>query len=112
MANMGNQDRLDIDSQLSFEQQADLSHVQIYSLERYIGHSIVSDQTRYSFVEITVDFIKRRPTSVLELVVKDDTGVKYKSNKFKQGDIVHWNLDMYVHAAVLSFTENHLIPYP
>ncbi|KAF8269973.1 hypothetical protein EI94DRAFT_1828607 [Lactarius quietus] len=48
--------------------------------------------------EISVYFIKRRPTSILELVFKDDADVKHKSNRFKQGDLVYWNLDMYVEA--------------
>ncbi|KAF8269985.1 hypothetical protein EI94DRAFT_869503 [Lactarius quietus] len=47
--------------------------------------------------EISVYFIKRRPTSILQLVFKDDAGVKHKSNRFKQGDLVYWNLDMSVH---------------
>ncbi|KAN0134700.1 hypothetical protein V8E53_007485 [Lactarius tabidus] len=46
--------------------------------------------------EMSVDFIKRRPKSVLELVFRDDAGVKHKSNKFKEGDLVHWNLDTHV----------------
>jgi hypothetical protein len=100
---MGDRDRLAISPvvQLSFEQYADLSHVQIYSLERYIGPTIISEQTQYIFVEISVDFIKRRPKSDLELVFKDDAaGVKHKSNKFKKGDLVLWNLDMSVHLRV------------
>ena len=76
----------------------DRSHVQIYSLERYIGSSIiVSEQTRYSPVEIIVHFIKRRPTTDLELVFKNEAGFKHRSNKFKEGDLVHWNLDTSVH---------------
>ncbi|KAF8269963.1 hypothetical protein EI94DRAFT_869239 [Lactarius quietus] len=47
---------------------------------------------------MSVYFIKRRPTSVLQLVFKDDAGVKHQSNKFNQGDPVYWNLDMYVEA--------------
>ncbi|KAF8266375.1 hypothetical protein EI94DRAFT_1733227 [Lactarius quietus] len=55
------------------------------------------DQDRYIHLkEISVDFIKKRPTSDLELVFKDDAGVKRKSNKFKQGDLIHWNLDVYI----------------
>ncbi|KAH9056825.1 hypothetical protein EDB87DRAFT_1164094 [Lactarius vividus] len=46
--------------------------------------------------EISVDFIKTRPTSDLELVFKDDAGVKHKSSKFKNGALVHWDLDIYV----------------
>ncbi|KAI9457251.1 hypothetical protein BJY52DRAFT_1416883 [Lactarius psammicola] len=46
--------------------------------------------------EIYVDFIKRRPMSDLELVFKDDAGVKHKSDKFKKGALVHWTLDIYV----------------
>ena len=41
--------------------------------------------------------MKGRPKSDLKLVFKDDTGVKHKSNKFKNGDLVHWNFDMSVH---------------
>ncbi|KAF8269995.1 hypothetical protein EI94DRAFT_1724050 [Lactarius quietus] len=56
-------------------------------------------QYRYIHLkELSVYFIKRRPTSVLELVFKDDAGVKHKSHKFEQGDLVYWNLDMYVEA--------------
>ena len=51
----------------------------------------------YSFVDISVHFMKRRPESDLRLVLKDDTGVKHESNKFKKGDLVIWNLDMSVH---------------
>jgi hypothetical protein len=101
---MGDRDRLAIDPRLSFKQYANLSHVQIYSLKRYIGSIIIFEQTRYSHVEISVDFIKRRPKSVLELVFKDDAGVKHKSNKFKEGDLVYWNLDTFVHFAVSSFS--------
>ena len=63
---------------------------------------IIFEQTRYSPVELFVDFIKRRPTSVVELVFKDIDGVEHKSNKFKEGDLVHWNLDTFVYFAVLS----------
>ena len=97
MADMGDQGRLVIDPQLSFEQQADLPRAQIYSLERYIGLTIISEYARYIFVEISVDFVKRRPTSELELVFKDHAGVKYRSNKFKEGDPLHWNIDTSVH---------------
>ena len=41
--------------------------------------------------------MKRRPKSDLKLVFKDDTGVKYKSNKFKNGDLILWNFDMSIH---------------
>ncbi|KAF8269993.1 hypothetical protein EI94DRAFT_1828619 [Lactarius quietus] len=52
-------------------------------------------QVRYIHLkEISVYFIKRRPTSVLELVFEGDTGVE--SHNFKERDIVLWNLDMYV----------------
>ena len=53
-----------------------------------------------SFVEIFVNFITSRPTYVLEFVIKDDAGVKYKSSKFKKDALVHWNLDMFVHFPV------------
>ena len=41
--------------------------------------------------------MKKRPKSDLKLVIKDDTGVKHESNKFKEGDLVLWNLDMSVY---------------
>ncbi|KAH9008750.1 hypothetical protein EDB84DRAFT_67071 [Lactarius hengduanensis] len=51
--------------------------------------------------EISVDFIKTRPISDLELVFKDDAGVTHTSNKFKSrlflnSDPVRWNLDIYL----------------
>jgi hypothetical protein len=55
-------------------------------------------------IEIFVDFIKRRPTSVLELVFQDAYGVKHKSRKFKEGDLVHWNFDMSAHFMMSSFS--------
>ncbi|KAI9438917.1 hypothetical protein H4582DRAFT_2142025 [Lactarius indigo] len=56
----------------------------------------MDDQDRYIYLkDIYVNFIKRRPTSDLELIFKDDAGVKHKSAKFKKGDLVHWNLDIY-----------------
>ena len=70
-----------------------------------MGPTIVSEQTRYSCVEIFVNFIKRRPSPDLELVFKDDAGVEHKSNKFKDGALVHWNIDMSVHLAVSSFSD-------
>ena len=41
--------------------------------------------------------MKRRPKSDLKLVIKDDTGVKHKSKKFKKDEPVIWNLNMSVH---------------
>ena len=102
---IGDQDRLAINSQFSYKQLADSSHAQICSLKRYIEPIIISEQTRSLLVEISVDFIKRRPTSVLELVFKDHAGVKRKSQKFKQSDVVHWNIDTYVHFSASSFSE-------
>ena len=102
---MGDRDRLAIDARPSFEKYADLSHAQIYSLERYVGPTIISEQPRYSFVEIFVEFIKRRPTSDLELVFKDDAGVKHKSSKFKNDVLIHWKLKLFVYFAASSFLE-------
>ncbi|KAH9022922.1 hypothetical protein EDB84DRAFT_487793 [Lactarius hengduanensis] len=57
----------------------------------------MDDQDRYIHLkDIYVNFIKRRPISDLELVFKDDAGAKHKSVRFKKGDLVHWNLDIYV----------------
>ena len=37
-------------------------------------------------------------TGVLELVFKDQAGVlEHNSGKFKEDDLVHWNLDTSVH---------------
>ncbi|KAF8266377.1 hypothetical protein EI94DRAFT_197351 [Lactarius quietus] len=52
----------------------------------------------YNLIEIFVDFIKKRPTAALELVFKDHAGIQHKSDKFKQCDLVHWNMDMSVHS--------------
>ena len=41
--------------------------------------------------------MKRRPRSNLKLVFKSVTGVKHESNKFEEGDLILWNLDMSVH---------------
>ncbi|KAH9028977.1 hypothetical protein EDB85DRAFT_1571481 [Lactarius pseudohatsudake] len=46
--------------------------------------------------EIFVDFVKTRPISSIELVFKDHDGVKYKSKKFKNGVLVHWDLNIHV----------------
>ena len=65
----------------------------------------MSEPTRCNFVEIFVEFIKKRPTSDLELVFKDDAGVKRKSGKFKKGVLVHWNIDTFVYFAAPSSLE-------
>jgi hypothetical protein len=101
---MGDQDRLANGPQPSFEQYADLYHEQIYSLERYTESTIISGQNQYSPVEISVNFIKRRPTSDLEIIFKDEAGVKHKSNKFKEDDLLHWNLGTFVLFEVSSFS--------
>ena len=99
-------DRLVIDPQLFFRADADLSYGQIYSFEWYIGHTIISKQTAYAFVELFVEFIKRRPKSILELVLKDDAGIVCKSDQFKEHNItIHWILDTFVDFAVPSFSE-------
>ncbi|KAH9056848.1 hypothetical protein EDB87DRAFT_1686730 [Lactarius vividus] len=55
------------------------------------------DQTQVIHLkEVSVDFIKTRPTSDLKLVFKDDAGVTRKSNKFRNGALVHWDLDIYL----------------
>ncbi|KAH9028960.1 hypothetical protein EDB85DRAFT_2291030 [Lactarius pseudohatsudake] len=46
--------------------------------------------------ELFVDFVNTHPTSDLDLVFKDHAGVKYKSKKFKNGALVHWDLDIHV----------------
>ena len=42
--------------------------------------------------------------TVLELAFKDEAGVEHKSGKFKEGDIVHWNIDTSVHFVLSSFS--------
>ncbi|KAH8991752.1 hypothetical protein EDB86DRAFT_2933853, partial [Lactarius hatsudake] len=54
----------------------------------------MDDQPHY--VEISVNFIETRPTSDLELVFKDDAGATRKSDKFKNGALVRWNLNIYL----------------
>ena len=89
-----------IDPRLSFEVYSDHrlspSHVQIYSLERYIP--FYSKQTFCTeFVELFVGFINGRPMSAPELVLENDTGVVYKSNQIlREGGVIHWNLDTFV----------------
>jgi len=57
----------------------------------------MADQDQYIHLrEISVDFIERRPMSDLQLVLEDSAGVKYESNKFTEGDLVHWNIDTYI----------------
>ena len=76
------------------------SHEQIYLLERYVQPAIISNLTWiHSFIEVAVGFINRRPTSALELVFKDEADVKHKSSKFKEDDLINWNLDMFVRFA-------------
>jgi hypothetical protein len=58
---------------------------------------IAVKRTHYSSVDISVDFIKKRPTSDLELVFKDGADVKHRSNKFKKNDPIYWSLDMSVY---------------
>jgi hypothetical protein len=70
----------------------------LFSLERYVGTIVISEQTQYISVEIYVDFITGRPTSALKLVFKDHAGIEHKSNKFKQSELVHWNIDLSVHS--------------
>ncbi|KAI9432383.1 hypothetical protein H4582DRAFT_1857972 [Lactarius indigo] len=51
----------------------------------------MDDQDQYiNLKEISIGFIGTRPTSDLELVFKDNAGVKYKSNKFKNDTRVCW----------------------
>ncbi|KAH8995969.1 WD40 repeat-like protein [Lactarius akahatsu] len=57
----------------------------------------MADQDQYVHLkEIFVEFIEKRPTSDLELVLKDDAGIKHKSSKFKKEITIHWNTDIYV----------------
>jgi hypothetical protein len=109
---MGDRDRLAIGPQLSFEHYAELSRVQIYSLERYIEPTIISKHTRNNCEEISVRFITRIPVlaSVLELVLEDDAGVNIKVAKnLMIHDRVHWNLNTSVPFAVSSFSDTDLL---
>ena len=73
-------------------------------LGRYVGPVIISDQTRYSYVGISVGFIKGRPTSNLELIFRVDDGVEHKSNKFKKSDLVRWTTNMFESLAMSCLT--------
>lgn len=69
----------------------------------------MGDLDRYIHLkEISVYFIKRRPTSILELILEDDAGVKQGSANFLKNDLVHWKLDTSVHFAVSSVSEADL----
>jgi hypothetical protein len=59
--------------------------------------NLLMGKTQYIRTDISVDFIKKRPTSDLELVFKDGNDVKHQSNKFKKNDPIYWNIDMYVY---------------
>ena len=67
-------------------------------LKSILFPALVDKKTHYSFLDISVEFIKRRPTSDLELVFKDSAGIKHQSNKFKKRVPIYWSLDMFVHA--------------
>ncbi|KAI9433200.1 hypothetical protein H4582DRAFT_2061240 [Lactarius indigo] len=57
----------------------------------------MDDQAQYvNLKEISVDFTETRPTSDLVLVFKDNAGVKYKSNKFKNGVPILWEPEIHV----------------
>ncbi|KAN0133875.1 hypothetical protein V8E53_008307 [Lactarius tabidus] len=72
----------------------------------------MSDRDRYIHLkEISVHFIKRRPTSALRLILEDGAGVKQRSDIFKKYNVLHWNLDTYVRAhtmATLTIRQVHL----
>lgn len=77
--------------------------------------SCLSRYTKYSCVEIFVHFIKRRPTSALELVLdsEDDAGVNIQRSKsFKKYKPVHWNLDTSVIVlCIVVILRDSLAPY-
>ena len=61
--------------------------------------------TRYCCIEISIHFIRRRPTSALRLILEleDSAGVKQslqRSEIFRNCNVLHWNLDVSVHLAV------------
>jgi hypothetical protein len=66
-------------------------------LKGMCGSTVADKKTKYICTDISVDFIKKRPTSDLELVFKDGAGVKHQSNKFKKSVPIYWNLDMSVY---------------
>ena len=47
--------------------------------------------------------------SDLELIFKDEAGVKHKSSKFKEGVLVNWNLDMFVRFAAWYYRYQNVI---
>ncbi|KAN0133879.1 hypothetical protein V8E53_008311 [Lactarius tabidus] len=76
------------------------------------GGTDMGDRDRYIHLkEISVHFIKRRPTSALRLILEDGAGVKQRSDIFKKYNVLHWNLDTYVRThtmATLSIRQVHL----
>ena len=60
--------------------------------------AFVDNKPHRSFLDISIDFIKERPTSDLELVFKDGAGDKQQSKKFRKSVPIYWSLDMFVHA--------------
>ena len=69
-----------------------------------MGPTIISKQATNTFIEIYVEFINGRPTSDLELVLKNEAGVIYKSYQVKEGEVIHWNLDTFVHFGVSHYS--------
>ena len=94
---MDDQDLSVLDSRLSLEQHAYRYSHRYVHLKSILVPALVDKKTHYSFLDISVEFIKRRPTSDLELVFKDSAGVKHQSNKFKKSFPIYWSLDMSVY---------------
>ena len=66
-----------------------------------MGPAIFYEQTQFSFVEISIEFVERRLAPVLKLQVdfNDNAGSEPISiySKFKEDDVLHLNLDMSVY---------------
>ena len=97
VTDMDDQDLSVLDSRLSLEQHAYRYSHRYVHLKSILVPALVDKKTHYSFLDISVEFIKRRPTSDLELVFKDSAGIKHQSNKFKKSFPIYWSLDMSVY---------------
>ena len=95
---MDDQDLSVLDSRLPFEQMLTATPHRYIHLKGNLVPAFVDNKTHLSFLDISVDFIKERPTSDIELVFKDGAGDKQQSKKFRKSVPIYWSLNMSVHA--------------
>ena len=95
---MDDQDLSVLDSRLPFEQMLTATPHRYIHLKGNLVPAFVDNKTHLSFLDISVEFIKERPTSDIELVFKDGAGDKQQSKKFRKSVPIYWSLNMSVHA--------------